>query len=64
MKIVRANLVSHTWVNCLDCTYQSLDPLSNGWIFADNALQPVWYDGRRYLVKNKFKVMSHKKVSC
>ena len=44
MKIVRANLVSHTWVNCLNCTYQSLDPLSNGWIFADNALQPVWYE--------------------
>ena len=45
MKILRAHLVSHSWVNCLDCNYQSLDPLSNGWIFVDGALQPLWYEG-------------------
>ena len=44
MKILRAQLVSHSWVNCLDCNYQSLYPLSNGWIFVD-ALQPLWYEG-------------------
>ena len=30
--------------NCLDCNYQALDPLSNGWIFVDGALQPLWYE--------------------
>ena len=45
MKILRAQLVSHSWVNCLDCNYQSLDPLSNGWIFVNGALQPLWYEG-------------------
>ena len=45
MKTLRAHLVSHTWVNCLDCNYQSLDPLSNSWIFFDGALQPLWYEG-------------------
>ena len=39
MKILRAHLVSHSKVNCLDCNYQSLDPLSNGWIFVGGALQ-------------------------
>ena len=45
MKILRAHLVSHSWVNCLVCNYQSLDPLSKGWIFVDGALQPLWYEG-------------------
>ena len=45
MKILRAHLVSHILVNCLDYNYQSLDPLSNGWIFVDGALQPLWYEG-------------------
>ena len=45
MKILGADLVSHCWINCLDCNYQSLDPLSNGWIFVDGALQPLWYEG-------------------
>ena len=45
MKILRAHLVSHSWVNCLDCNYQSLDPPSNGWIFVNGALQPLWYEG-------------------
>ena len=45
MKILRAHLFSHGWVNCLDCNYQSLDPLSNGWIFVDGALQTLWYEG-------------------
>ena len=41
MKILRAHLVGHS----LDSNYQSLDPLSNGWIFVDGALQPLWYEG-------------------
>ena len=45
MKILRAHLVSHSWVNCLDCNYQSLHPLSNGWIIVAGALQPLWYKG-------------------
>ena len=45
MKILQAHLVSHRWINCLDCNYQSLDPLSNGLIFVDGALQPLWYEG-------------------
>ena len=45
MKTLRVHLVSHSWVNCLDCNYQSLGPLSNGWIFVDGALQPLWFDG-------------------
>ena len=45
MKILRAHLVSHSWVKYLDCNYQSLDPLSNGWIFANGSRQPLWYEG-------------------
>ena len=45
MKILRAHLVGHSWVNCLDYSYQSLDILSNGWVFVDGALQPLWYEG-------------------
>ena len=44
MKILRAHLVSHSWVNCLDCNYQSFDPLSNGWILSI-CLQLLWYEG-------------------
>ena len=44
VKILGAHLVIHWWVNCLDSNYQSLDPLSNSWIFVDNALQPLWYE--------------------
>ena len=57
MKILRAHLVSHSWVNCqsfdlvshswVNC--QSFDPLSNGWIFVDGALQPRWYEGASLL---------------
>ena len=45
MKTLRAHLVSHSRVSCLDCDYQSLDSLSNGWIFVDGALQLLWYEG-------------------
>ena len=45
MKILRTHLVSYNWVNCLDCNYQLLDPLSNGWIFVGGAVQPLWYEG-------------------
>ena len=41
MEILRAHLVSHSWVNCLDFNYQPLDPLSNGWSFVNGALQPL-----------------------
>ena len=45
MKILRAHLVSHSWIDCLDCNYQSLDTLSNGLIFVDGTLQALWYEG-------------------
>ena len=45
MKTLRAHLVSHVWVNYRDCNYQIFDPLSNGWIFVDGALQTLWYEG-------------------
>ena len=61
MKILRADLVSDSWVNCLDCNYQSLDPLSSDCIFVDGALQPLWHC---YLVKSKLKIVSEKKVRC
>ena len=44
MKILRAQLVSHSWVNCPDCNWV-IWFLSNGWIFVDRALQPLWYEG-------------------
>ena len=40
----RSKALNYGWVNCLDCNYQSLDPVSNGWIFVDGALQPLWYE--------------------
>ena len=40
-----ASTFSRIWINCLDSNYQSLDPLSNGWIFLDGALQLLGYDG-------------------
>ena len=45
MKILRANLICHGWVNCLNCNYQSLDPLCYGWIYKDEMLKPLWYEG-------------------
>ena len=44
MKILRAYLVIHSWVNCRDSNYQSLDPLSNDRVFVAGALQPLWYE--------------------
>ena len=26
MEILRAHLISHSWLYCLDCNYQSIDP--------------------------------------
>ena len=40
-----------------DCNYQSLDPLSNGWIFVDGALQPLWYEGA--LLRSKGQIQSY-----
>ena len=40
-----------------DCNYQSLDPLSNGWIFVDGALQPLWYEGA--LLSSKGQIQSY-----
>ena len=62
MKILRAHLVSHSWVNGLDCNHQSLDSPSNDWNFVDGTLQLCWYEGACYLVKSKFKTISEKKV--
>ena len=36
---------SHNWVNCLECNNQSLDSQTNGCIFFNGALQPLWYQG-------------------
>ena len=64
MKILRAHLVSHSYVKCLDCNYQSLHPLSDGWIFLMVVYNPFGMKGHRYLMKIKFKIISEKKVSC
>ena len=45
MKILRANLVSDSWVNCLHPNYQYLDPLQYGWKMENGALEPLWYTG-------------------
>ena len=45
MKIMRVNLISHSWANCLDPHYEQLDPCSYGWKFEDEVLQPLWYHG-------------------
>ena len=57
MKILPAHLGSHSWVNCLYCNYQSLDLLSNGWIFVDGALQPFWYE--RALLASEGQIQSY-----
>ena len=45
MKILRSNLVSHGWVNCLNPTYEGLDPLKYGWKIENDILRPLWFDG-------------------
>ena len=45
MKILRANLVSRGLVNCLNLTYEGLDPLKYRWEFENDILRPVWFDG-------------------
>ena len=45
MKIMRADLISHSWANCLDPHYEQFDPCSYGWKFEDELLQPLWYHG-------------------
>ena len=45
MKILRANLVSHGWVNCQNPSYEGLDPLKYGWKIENYILRPVWFDG-------------------
>ena len=45
MKIKRANLVAHSWINCLNSEYEGLDPLLYGWNFDNDALSPIWYNG-------------------
>ena len=45
MKIKRANLVVHSWINCLNLDYEGLDPLLYGWYFDNDALSSIWYNG-------------------
>ena len=45
MKILRANLICHGWVNCLNNTYHSLDPSHYGWIDNGKLFTPFWFEG-------------------
>ena len=53
MKIKRANLVEHSWINCLNSEYEGLDPLLYGWNFDNDALSPIWYNGPALPTKDK-----------
>jgi len=43
--ILRANLVTHMMVNCLNSEYEQQDPLKKGWQLVGGQLVPVWYVG-------------------
>ena len=45
MKIKRADLVAHSWINCLNLEYEGLEPLLYGWNFHNDALSAIWYNG-------------------
>ena len=45
MKIMLANFVSHSWVNCLNSQYETLDPCEYGWKFENGDLVPLWFLG-------------------
>ena len=45
IKFKRANLVTHSMVNCLKIEYEQLDPTAYGWEEKANGLQPKWFDG-------------------
>ena len=45
MKIKRANLVAHSWINCLNLEYEVLEPMLYGRYFDNDALSPIWYNG-------------------
>ena len=44
-KILRANLISHSWINCLNGHYEQLDPCSYGYKIDNGILVPFWFDG-------------------
>ena len=45
IKILRAALISHGWVNCLNPHYHALDPLQYAWRVENGTLEPHWYEG-------------------
>ena len=45
MRLLRANLISHGWFNCLGGNFQQLDPLNYSWKYNGDVLQPLWYHG-------------------
>ena len=45
MKIKRADLVAHSWINCLNLEYEGLEPMLYGRYFDNDALSPIWYNG-------------------
>ena len=43
--IQRVNLVVHGMINCLNVTYDQLDPLQYGWKLENGIPMPIWYEG-------------------
>ena len=43
-KILRANLISHSWINCLNGHYEQLDPCSYGYKVDNGIHVPFWFD--------------------
>ena len=68
MKVFRANLVCYSWLNCLDCNYQSLDSLSYSWIYLDGAPWLLSYEGsllpRKEEIQNYLKVLLNISQRC
>ena len=45
MKILRANLISHSWINCTNGQYEQLDPCSYGYKVENGICVPLWFAG-------------------
>ena len=49
MKIRRANMITHTWINCLNLDFQQMDARNEGWEVKEfnstERLVPIWYTG-------------------
>ena len=46
VKILRSNFIAaHSWRNCLDSNYVSLDPTNYGWQRVNTILELLWYEG-------------------